>query len=146
MGASGNFDGEEMAQREVTKAEFVLNKRDLTVCDIIGDWGQYQWGLLLFALIYSALTGVVVVIGPIWTPDMNHICKSSLNYSATTGEARSVLHKNTTLLDLHECFAQQQRVDSEPALGQSTISNSEECSQFVYDDENYGKVLTNTVS
>lgn len=152
MGATSNSDGDQGATRpEVAQPELAPNKPDLTVCDIIGDWGHYQWSLALFALIYSALAGVFVVVGPIWTPDMNHVCKLSDN-NKTTAEGASIFYKNTTSTGLHECFVQEkvrEIIDGESELTspqQSANLDPQECSQFIYDDQNYGKVLTNTVS
>lgn len=154
MGATGNAgdNQEEVASPELAapqQHELALSKTDLTVCDIIGDWGPYQWSLTLFALIYSALAGCFVVVGPIWTPDINHVCKP-LNYNRTMDDIGSIFRENTTDNNQNECFfIQQQRIEREiepNLLEQTTNFNSEECIEFVYDDEKYGKLLTNTVS
>lgn len=149
MGATSNVGNQEEVAPELAAQQnvFTPTQKDLTVCDIIGDWGPYQWSLTLFALIYSALAGCFVVVGPIWTPDMNHVCKP-FNYNRTIDDIGSVFRENTTN-NQHECFVVQQQTierENEPNLLEQTNFNSEECSEFIYADEKYGKVLTNTVS
>lgn len=108
---------------------------ELTICDIMGDWGAYQWSLTLFATLYSALTSMTVVVGPIWTPEMRHICVPSSGLSNQSIEAG-----HNFVGDQHECSVQRN----------SSIADStqfgDECSSFIYDDAEYGTVLTNTVS
>lgn len=105
--------------------------QELTVCDIIGHFGLYQWSLTLFAAIYSSLPSLTVVIGPIWTPDLAHLCASDYylpgnNHSSlTTGRQVNFSAKP------HQCFSE---------------LDGKACSSFIYDDADHGTILTNTVS
>lgn len=120
--------GEQGAQQQSPEV------KELTVCDIIGDWGLYQWSVCLFALLYSALAGIIVVVGPIWSPDLNHVCAISPN---TSNSNISFASKP------HECFAfRELNFD----LNNQTQELQPECTNFVYDDQDYGKILTNSVS
>lgn len=122
----------------VTRAK---NGSELTVCDITGAWGAYQWSLCLFAIIYSSLTGIIVVFGPILTPQMEFKCNqtnSNFNQSRHT-----LINNNETQLDnrqqQHECFktilSQQ---DGQPI--------TQDCTNFLYNDQALGLTLTNSVS
>lgn len=109
--------------------------KELTVCDIMGEWGAYQWSVTLFATLYSAILSMTIVVGPLWTPDMRHICApSDLNQ---TESPTSVDFSG----DPHECYAtktyQSSLVD---------FSEANECTNFLYDDSQHGQMLTNVVS
>lgn len=99
---------------------------ELTVCDIIGEWGLYHWSITMFAIIYSALFGVTAVVGPIWTPDLAHLCLAPDEQWPADGTG-------LVWADQREC---------------SRVVNTTRvaCTRFVYDDQAYGSVLTNSVS
>lgn len=113
---------------------------DLTVCDIIGEWGAYQLSVTLFGVLYSAIVSISVVVGPIWTPEMRHVCASTSESGNATGIPFDVVDftKNP-----HQC--------NQVILGTGTLANLTsnqlvECERFIYDDQQYGQMLTNTVS
>ena len=118
---------------------------ELTVCDIIRDWGPYQWSLCLFASIYSGIASLVVVFGPLLTPAMNHTCDTSgpqLDQSDLTVFGRGLANSSQNPLDsLQQCFT-----TLESDLGELI---SEPCTSFIYDQndvQRYGLMLTNKVS
>ena len=130
-------------------------QKELTVCDIIGEWGLYQWSVTLFAMLYSALAGIVVVVGPLWTPDMVHLCQ----VSAGNGGGSDLLNGSSSLElrfadQPHQCFATTAEDGTAEQLAalvtdqQAAAANltAAECSSFVYDSQKYGKILTNSVS
>lgn len=106
--------------------------RELTVCDIIGHFGLYQWALTLFAAIYSSLPSLTVIIGPIWTPDLAHLCASDYRPTTTASDNSSSAQVVPDFSSKpHQCFSE---------------LDGKACSSFIYDDSNYGQLLTNTVS
>lgn len=133
---------------------------ELTVCDIMGEWGAYQWSLTLFGLIYSSIISVTVVVGPIWTPEMEHVCASSvhmINQASVDWASAAGGHQYHLK---QQCFPQQQQQQPANSLAQfgSLRPNAsdaeqawrqqeqEECTSFIYNDANYGRMLTNSVS
>lgn len=106
-------------------------EKQLTVCDIIGHFGLYQWSLTIFSAIYSSLPSLTVVIGPVLTRDLAHLCATDL----AAGGSGQVLEPDFSKRP-HQCFSG----------NSSTTSSGERCTEFVYDDANYGAILTNTVS
>lgn len=109
----------------------------LTVCDITGDWGLYQWSLCLFAIIFSAVSALPVVFGPILTPDMPFRCnETNSNFDHQTGQPLG----NATggAADQNECFKSTTLPDGRLL--------SEPCRSFLYDDTKLGLTLTNRVS
>lgn len=134
---------------------------EITVCDIMGEWGAYQWSISFFALIYSALFGVVVVIPPIWTPDMSFVCAPS-NYSQMTALQREdYVSRLNFSAKPHECMklnstfssSSQSPEDFSLLLTHLPIDKNSvnyqqlvPCETFIYDDSKFGKVLTNSVS
>ena len=98
---------------------------DLGVCQIMGDWGRYQWSLTLFAALYSALAGTTVCLGPMLTPEMPFHCKEG---NRSTGQTGGLMSANKSA----ECFAD----------AKQTIK----CHEYVYDSAELGLMLTNQVS
>lgn len=119
----------ENAKQDTTARKEPLEEpsRDMTVCDIIGEWGAYQTSLTLFGVLYSAILSTSVVVGPMWTPEMRHVCAPG-GGNATAPDFAS---------NPHQC-SQTLNADSSQMLV--------ECQRFVYDDQQYGQMLTNTVS
>lgn len=116
--------------------------RELTVCDIMGEWGWYQTSLTSFAVLYSAILSMTIVVGPLWTPNLSHVCAPSyLNQSLLGNLLQQELKVDFTSRP-HECYTIE--VESEEA-GEAG-RKADECLAFIYDDERHGKVLTNTVS
>ena len=106
---------------------------DLGVCQIMGDWGRYQWSLTLFATLYSALTSITVCLGPILTPEMSFLCQESnrstpASGTNSTGQTGGWMSANKSA----ECFAD----------AKQTIK----CHEYVYDSAELGLMLTNQVS
>jgi len=114
--------------------------KELTVCDIVGEWGSYQWSLTLFAVVYSSLFGMTVVLGPIWTPDLGHVCAngSSLDLDAERPSGDLWTEGGAIAVNKHECKIE--------AANETSTSDGRECAGFIYADQEYGKVLTNSVS
>lgn len=112
--------------------------KDLTVCDIIGEWGLYQWSLILFAVVYSGMFCTIVVVGPIWTPDIAHICVDSNEHLsaddiAQLKEENFGSGNNRNNNSQRQCFVYFE-------------DDERNCDRFVYDDEKLGRLLTNSVS
>lgn len=131
------------------------SREELTVCDITGDWGLYQWSLSLFATCYSALAAIVVMFGPILTPDMPHICQTGSLATSGGGGNSSVFGFDTVALniptDRQECFV--------GATGSQSSTNGDilivddaqqlmavKCTSFLYNQLGHGLMLTNGVS
>lgn len=110
---------------------------ELTICDIMGEWGLYQWSLLMFSILYSAIVGITVVSGPIWTPDMAHVCLVN-----STGLPVEVNFTSNP----HECSTTTTTIISNEQNNEQQVSSSGQCSHFLYDDQHYGHMLTNSVS
>lgn len=139
-----------------------IDAKDLTVCDIIGDWGSYQWRLTCLALLSSAILSTTVVVGPIWTPNVEFACLSGssgsslkaagystslqVNYEnnnspTLTKEDLLKLAGSSNYDQLGECFMQS------PGSNNGTdATHLLECTQFVYQDQDIGELLTNKVS
>lgn len=137
--------------------------RELTVCDIIGEWGRYQWSLCLFAALYSAMASNVVMFGPMFTPDMGHICApeppsglgSSVANSSTSAAAintlpptRFHLRKPEVAPDKRECFVS---TGAPPDLKPAPVLDADgliavKCASFLYNDLGHGLMFTNGVS
>jgi hypothetical protein len=138
---------------------------ELTVCDIIGDWGLYQWSLCLFATVYSGLAGITVMFGPMLTPDMAHVCRPAdgaggplvgspwmpsdkidvnLTGQSTAGDEIPP--------DRHECFIGAPALSPAPDGDQTVIVDDDQqlvaikCTSFQYNDLGHGLMLTNGVS
>lgn len=154
------------------------------MCDIIGEWGAYQWSVTLFAVVYSALAAMTVVVGPMWTPELRHMCATDqlldtmsallasganktlafeATYAAALGNARVRLaapmpvdsrnrHTFVPSADADANAGQQDEYDmchvrrAGDTLHGHNLTLGDSCAQFIYDDQTYGKVLTNTVS
>lgn len=114
--------------------------KELTVCDITGEWGLYQWSVTLFAIFYSALCGITVVVGPLWTPDVSHICVGNLQTNSS-----QLISENLESVSFsgnpRECYASPTGAGLLDSLQPTT-----ECTSFLYDDSKHGIMLTNTVS
>lgn len=120
---------------------------EITVCDITGDWGMYQWSLCLFATIYSGLAGMVVVFGPMLTPDMAHGCQVEppagpegqlANQTLLSLTTHSQISPADIKPDQRECF-----------LSAGPDSPPLKCANFVYanhSDQLGHLMLTNGVS
>lgn len=116
-------------------------EKELTVCDVMGDWGAYQWSITLFATVYSALLAVTVVVGPVWTPDIDHLCATTpQNQSLHQDQAKQFLNFSA---HPHQCTRIEQIKSN---LSGPVIQQEIRCEQFVYDDAEKGRVLTNEVS
>lgn len=130
-----------------SSADSRCQQGELTVCDIMGDWGLYQTSLTLFATLYSGLAGLTVVLGPMLTPDMAHLCDISLDLLVRGDSSAASQVLESTAMDTqaedvhwsnysappHECFAMRD--------GQAV-----KCHKYIYDNRNYGETLTNHVS
>lgn len=119
-------------------------KNELTVCDIIGEWGAYQVSLTLFGVFYSAFLSITLVVGPIWTPEMRHVCAPTLPSTTGNNSTGFSVESIDFASNPHQC---DQMVTGEvssdnPAGNQLLV----ECARFIYDDKQFGKLLTNTVS
>lgn len=131
---------------------------ELTVCDITGDWGAYQWSLCLFALSYSTLSAFVVMFGPMLMPDIPFTCQDNVHLvdgvnntpAATTSEAHkqmsSQLGRNQSLRAAMLAHVPQDSAESCFASLEPTNMTQIKCTRFVYDDQDYGLMLTNGVS
>lgn len=120
--------------------------KELTVCDIIGEWGPYQFSVTLFGIIYSAILSTSVVVGPIWTPDIRHVCAPL----ATSADFVVESNATTTSVSLDSIDFASNPHQCQQAVGTLETSSSQpiliECERFIYDDQKYGQMLTNSVS
>jgi len=154
---SNDANGDTREDLSLAREQNGSKSDELTVCDVIGEWGLYQWSLTLFGIVYSALAGLTVVVGPMLTPDIGHLCDNSsgpivLNDLNTTNEPQPIdplfigtlleqarAHKVASVnwshyeVSPHECTALRD--------GQTI-----KCNRFIYDDGDYGEMLTNHVS
>uniref|UniRef100_A0A6G1SN62 Solute carrier family 22 member 5 n=1 Tax=Aceria tosichella TaxID=561515 RepID=A0A6G1SN62_9ACAR len=147
------------------------SERDLNVCDIIGDWGPYQWSLCLFAFVYSAVTSIVVMFGPILTPDMAHICATgqhtydsamatandsiAQHFGNGNNSSQSMMLASIAIpADRHECFVGADAATTTSAATTTTTSDSlivddaqqfiaVKCTSFLYNQLDHGLMLTN---
>lgn len=124
--------------------------KDQTVYDIIGAFGPYQWSATLFALFCSTLAGIMVVVGPLWTPEMRFVCNS--DQAELRLNRLRVGSTDSSYQALDECLnftlskpANYSTLISSTA-NQSWLVEPESCSSFLYDDYKSGQMLTNTVS
>ena len=127
--------------------------RELFVCDIMGAFGLYQWSICLFATLYSALFAVTVVVGPIWTPDMNHLCADgdleASNETSGAGSAPSWPSSASFSGGVRQCSRTVSRellLGSGSSAATATAQTTEKCTKFLYDEHDFGRVLTNSVS
>lgn len=123
------------------KTQVTEREKDLTVCDIIGEWGLYQWSLILFAAVYSGMFCTVVVVGPLWTPDMAHICVDS-HKSLSSDEIALLKEQNFGSSSADRLG----RNNSQRECSFQDENGDRSCTRFVYDDQKVGRMLTNSVS
>lgn len=134
---------EKLEAAEVQSGENIELPKELTVCGIIGEWGAYQLSVTLFGIIYSAILSTSVVVGPMWTPDIRHICAplATSGGGANATATSALLDSIDFASNPHQC---QQVVSTvETSSGRPLMV---ECERFIYDDQQYGQVLTNSVS
>lgn len=124
--------------------------KDLTICDIIGEWGLYQWSLVAFAALYSGMFCTIVVVGPIWTPDMAHRCINSTqkhlqsdDLELLKGQYFNPGNNDSSSTPHHQCYIDELAANSSAS---SETHKGQSCEYFVYDDESFGRMLTNSVS
>lgn len=133
---------------------------ELTVCDITGDWGPYQWSLCLFSACYTALSSFVVMFGPILTPDMAHVCLTgSLEQTTTTSgvgnltmpgglDAAASTPLSIPAADRRECFVS--GTESTSTITNNSVLMNEaqqlKCTSFLYNQLGHGLMLTDGVS
>lgn len=121
-------------QQETAPATGKAALADLTVCDITGEWGAYQWSVCLFAILYSAVASLVVVFGPILTPDMEFRCTQNSSAHHQRWGAPAEVNASSPLGPPQECS------------GASLQGDGGECTSFLYRDQQLGLTLTNRVS